>query len=144
MSKYEPLHTYLIRAKSDYIPMSFSDIENVLGFALPASSRRHRAWWSNNTSNNVMTEAWMKAGFETENVDMESRKLLFRRVNRAMNPSSMFNVFKKETAKTQNEDQSSTRRPLFGALKDQMVVLPNVDYTESLWDLSDYDYDLFA
>jgi hypothetical protein len=52
----------------------------VLGFTLPPSSRKHRGWWSNNPANNVMTRAWIDAGYQTEEVDIEHRKLVFRSV----------------------------------------------------------------
>jgi len=63
--------------------MSFSEIERVLGFRLPEKASGIRAWWSNNPSNNVMTKAWLAAGFITERVDMGSRRLVFRKSNAA-------------------------------------------------------------
>ena len=70
MSKYQPLENYLKNIKHDQIDIKFAEIEQLLGFHLPASSRDHRAWWSNNSSNNVMTHAWVNAGCVTESVDM--------------------------------------------------------------------------
>lgn len=58
--------------------MTFAQIERVVGRQLPAS-KHHRAWWSNNASNNVMTRAWLAAGFRTERVDVAGEKLVFRR-----------------------------------------------------------------
>src|SRR6185437_2618499 len=63
MSKYDPLLSYLSQSDGDTVPMGFSEIEQVLGFELPPSSRRQRAWWSNNPANNVMTRAWLDAGY---------------------------------------------------------------------------------
>jgi len=80
MSKYAPLAEYLSKQPYREIRCSFRDIEHVLGFKLPASARKHPAWWSNNTSNNVMTEAWMNAGFRTRAVDIEGERLTFERV----------------------------------------------------------------
>lgn len=59
--------------------MTFAEIERVLGFSLPEKASGIRAWWSNNPSNNVMTKAWLAAGYVTERVDMGSRRLVFRR-----------------------------------------------------------------
>jgi len=50
---------------------------------LPPKAQHHRAWWSNNASNNVMTKVWLEAGYESARVDMSARKLVFRRVARA-------------------------------------------------------------
>ena len=60
--------------------MSFDEIERVIRSKLPPSATQHRAWWSNNAQNNVMTKAWKDAGFESEDVDMKGRRVAFRRV----------------------------------------------------------------
>ena len=78
MSKYEPLGTFLRTQKYQSVPMTFAEIEKVLKFKLPAS-KRYPAWWSNNPSNNVMTQQWLDAGFQTESVDTQGEKLIFRR-----------------------------------------------------------------
>jgi hypothetical protein len=79
MSKYEPLEQFLKRQTSNEVPLTFAEIERILGFTLPKASGDHRAWWSNNPSNNVMTRAWLAAGYVSERVDMDSRRLVFRR-----------------------------------------------------------------
>ncbi len=82
MSKYAPLKDFLARASGSEVPMTFADIEKVTGHALPAS-KQYPAWWSNNPSNNVMTKAWLAAGFQTERVDTGNERLVFRRVKRS-------------------------------------------------------------
>jgi hypothetical protein len=77
MSKYAALKNHLHQAGLGQVRMSFRDIEHVLGFDLPSSARRHRAWWSNNASNNVMTHAWLDAGYVTEDVDMAGGQVTF-------------------------------------------------------------------
>ena len=79
MSKYEPLTQFLSANRTEEIPMTFAEIEKVVGFKLPEKASGIRAWWSNNPSNNVMTRAWLAAGYVTERVDMGSRRLVFRR-----------------------------------------------------------------
>lgn len=79
MSKYEPLNVFLKNQTRDHIPMTFAEIERVLNGRLPAS-KLHRAWWSNNPTNNVMTKEWLNAGYETESVDIAGEKLVFRKV----------------------------------------------------------------
>ncbi len=78
MSKYDPLQSFLRAQKFERVPMSFSDIERVLKVKLPPS-KLHRAWWSNNPTNNVMTKQWLDAGFETSEVDIENERLVFTR-----------------------------------------------------------------
>jgi hypothetical protein len=82
-SKYRPLTAYLQAQRGDRVPMSFADIERVIGAKLPPSADSHRAWWSNNPTNNVMTSAWLDAGFESERVDLSARQLTFRRARDA-------------------------------------------------------------
>jgi len=120
MSKYDPLEDYLKQRDDEQVPMGFSEIEHVLGFELPPSSRRQRAWWSNNPTNNVMTRAWLDAGYETTNVDMEAEKLVFKRNKSARQPRSA-----SSPART-----GPRRHPLFGALKGLMTIPEDLDLTE--------------
>lgn len=78
-SKYDPLHDFLARAEVDEAPMRFDEIEQVLGFGLPASARRHPAWWSNSHETNVAVNAWRSAGFRTSRVDLGGERLVFVR-----------------------------------------------------------------
>ena len=82
MPKYYPLEQFLKSRRTEEVPMTFAEIEKVIGRALPEKASGHRAWWSNNPSNNVMTKAWLAAGYQTERVDMASRRLVFRRIER--------------------------------------------------------------
>lgn len=118
MSKYDPLETWLEQAESESIPMGFSEIEHVLGFELPPSSRTQRAWWSNNASNNVMTRAWLDAGFETANVDMEGEKLTFKRVKA------------KAVKSLVDGPKAPCRHPAFGALKGLITIPDDLDLTQ--------------
>ena len=79
MSKYQPLTDHLRRSGENAVPMTFEDIERVIGAKLPPSAA-NRPWWSNNPTNNVMTRAWRAAGYESARVDMKNRALVFRRV----------------------------------------------------------------
>jgi hypothetical protein len=79
MSKYEPLEKFLARSASGELAMRFSEIEHIIGAELPPVAFKHRAWWSNNPSNSVITHAWLKAGYKTERVDMGAQRLVFRR-----------------------------------------------------------------
>jgi hypothetical protein len=90
VTKYEPLKTFLARNGTSEVPMRFAEIEQVIGAPLPPVAYKHRAWWSNNPSNSVITLAWLDAGYKTERVDMASQRLVFRRSpeHRITRPSS--------------------------------------------------------
>ena len=77
MSKYQPLTDYLRRSGAAVVPMTFEQVERLIGAKLPPTARK-RAWWSNNPTNNVMTKAWLAAGYESTRVDMTDGRLVFR------------------------------------------------------------------
>jgi hypothetical protein len=82
MSKYDPLKSFLATRQTQEVPMSFHDIEELIHAPLPPVAFKHRAWWSNNPSNSVITRAWLDAGYKTERVDMSGHKLVFRRAEK--------------------------------------------------------------
>lgn len=120
MGKYEPLGDFLRAQKLDEIRMTFREIERAIGTTLPANAPKYAAWWSNNPSNNPMTKVWLDAGFRTEQVDLEGRKLVFRRVgkSRVVEPPAP------------PDTRRGERHPMFGALKGLVVIPPGVDLTE--------------
>ncbi len=64
MGKYEPLGEFLRNQRTQEVPLTFNEIEKITGAKLPPKAQHHRAWWSNNSSNNVMTKVWLEAGYE--------------------------------------------------------------------------------
>lgn len=120
MSKYAPLGDYLRKQRARRVPMTFGEIERLIGARLP-NSQRYPAWWSNNPFNNVMTKVWREAGFMTEDVNVEARKLVFRKVD---SPGT------KGVASPGNEPKSLKKHPLIGALKGTIWIAPGTDLTE--------------
>src|SRR5215831_17921334 len=119
MSKYAPLGDFLRRQRSKMVPMTFEEIERIIGAKLP-NSQRYPAWWSNNPWNNVMTQIWLDAGFETEQVDVEGHKVVFRRV-RELSP---------EECEEGGPPDSPKRHPIIGCLKGTVKIAPGVDLTD--------------
>jgi hypothetical protein len=117
MSKYEPLTEFLRHQRAGEVRMSFEQIERVIGDKLPPVAQRHRAWWSNSPSNNVMTKAWLEAGFRSEQVDMSARKLVFRREKQAEHSTS-------------SPTMKPGRHPLFGWMKGTVRIAPGLDLTQ--------------
>jgi hypothetical protein len=117
MSKYEPLQKHLEQASLAQVPMTFAEIEAILGFSLPPSSRRYRAWWSNNALNSAITDAWLRAGYHSEQVDMQRRRLVFRRTEPRVVGTSMRAAPKPE------------RHPLLGCMKGTVTEAPGFDPT---------------
>jgi hypothetical protein len=122
MSKYDALGDYLKRQPGDRIPITFGEIEKITGVKLPASSR-YRAWWSNNDFNSVLTKVWIKAGFESEQVDMKARKLVFRRVRGAKA------IGGKGTGEVVQSDEKPFH-PAYGAMQGMVRIMPGTDLTQ--------------
>ena len=84
--KYTPLYRYLITRTSFCWRASFGEIETVLGFDLPASARRHPAWWANQDGGgHSHARAWREAGWKTREVDLKAETLVFERMGGVSN-----------------------------------------------------------
>jgi hypothetical protein len=117
MSKYSGLGEYLRRQHGDRVPMTFADIERIAGTKLPASAHKHRPWWSNNPDNSVMTKVWLDAGFESEQVNIAARKLVFRRVRKPRSAAAL-------------PHGEKPFHPLYGAMKGLVRVVPGTDLSQ--------------
>jgi hypothetical protein len=121
MGKYEPLTEFLKKQSTSEVRMSFAQVERIIGGKLPASAQHHRAWWSNNPNNSVMTKAWLEAGFRSEQVDMEGRTLTFRRAGpRAAGKAALIS----------DVSGSGKRHPLLGWMKGTITIAPGTDLTQ--------------
>lgn len=135
MGKYAPLNDFLSTQERDRIPMSFSEIEELLDRPLPAS-KQYPAWWSNNPSNNPMTREWLAAGFETESVNTSSERLVFRRVRRNQSPASdcsggVPGCMSAEPAPSVAPERRSTgRHPGFGFMRGLIRIETGFDITK--------------
>jgi len=83
MSKYDALTDALQNRPGSHWPVSFKEIEAVINASLPHSAYNYPAWWSNNPSKNVMTKAWLDAGWKTCDVDVPGQKVTFRKTGPA-------------------------------------------------------------
>ena len=122
MSKYAPLTGYLSSSGMDYIPMTFAEVEEVIGDNLPRSAFEYRPWWSNNPSNHVNATSWLRAGYKTADVDMAERKLAFRK-------ASADELTVGRNNKTSKDEGASPYSRIFGALKGTVTIAPGFDLT---------------
>ncbi len=132
MGQYDPLQKYLSRQSTAEVPMTFAEIEKVVGRDLPASAFKHRAWWSNNPSSSVITHAWLEAGYQTERVNMETRRLVFRR-----KPARVGLAPGKRGEGGVKRDGQALFDELYGCMEGSVTVAPGVDLTDptgEIWD----------
>lgn len=143
MSKYDPLADHLIESGQPVVPMTFEEIEGIIGTELPPSAFRHRPWWSNNPSNSVITDAWLRAGYKSADVDMPGRKLVFRKSAQNVSASEFPGSGPARGASTAAASEQAEAAPsnffqrIFGALNGTVTVKVDTDLTEPVgteWD----------
>lgn len=79
-SKYDPLRHRLEAERAEALLLRFSDVEALIGSPLPASARRHRTWWANETAGtHGHARSWLAAGWRTRHVDMKAESVEFVR-----------------------------------------------------------------
>lgn len=135
MSKYEPLRAFLRAQKHVEIPMRFAEIERVIDGKLPRSAYEHRPWWANEANGHVHARAWLEAGFETAQVDMEGKRLVFRRAGTRMKTG--FGEGQHMYAHEHPKDVKS--HPAVGSMKGLVTIAPGVDLNAPLH--SDQEWD---
>lgn len=135
VSKYTPLKMFFLNATMSEIPMTFEEVAGVVGDKLPPSAYEHRPWWANEAKGHVHAKAWLDAGFETAQVDMEAKKLVFKRVSDT--PASPYGGLADAPRAFEpalSGDKKPRRSPLFGALKGTFTIEPGWDLTKPAFD----------
>lgn len=77
MSKYRPLGDYFNALRTDSVTLTFTEIENMLGFELPDYTQTPAAWI--NDPQRPQAKQWLDAGFRRERVDFTRREVSFFR-----------------------------------------------------------------
>lgn len=107
MMKHESLPQFLLRQNGPSLRLSFEELEEILGFTLPENAYANAAWWSNDAGHSH-AGSWLLAGWLTSDVDLDARKVAFRR------------------------DPSATSKPVgdpFGCMAGTVTIMPGVDLT---------------
>lgn len=82
-SKYDALKQHLLDADRGPLTMSFSEVEDVLGFPLPKSARAGDGWWLDRSSSAAHSHAfaWLAAGRRVGLVDRAAAQVTFDAVS---------------------------------------------------------------
>jgi DNA-binding XRE family transcriptional regulator len=76
-TKYYALYEYLRGLEQNQpVKLSFDEVEQVAGLALPLSARASRAWWAN--SRTPQGQAWLEAGWLVDAVDTREAWVVMR------------------------------------------------------------------
>jgi hypothetical protein len=78
-SKYFALGEYLLAHSGDNIQLSFSDLEEILGFPLPKSALMYRTWWTNDRTHSHANNGWLSVGWRVSNINLENESVHFNR-----------------------------------------------------------------
>ena len=78
-TKYQPLADYLANSGKNHVTLTFSQIEEILGFTLAPSHRKYKENW-NNTGAIALSWGWILAGYESYDVDVKNEIANFRKI----------------------------------------------------------------
>jgi hypothetical protein len=79
--RYAPLHEYLVNRYADSVVLTFAQIEDLLGGALPDTARARHEWWTSTDSvaeKSSCSDAWLLAG-RTATPNLLARTVAFER-----------------------------------------------------------------
>jgi len=131
--KYDPLRGYLRQQTRSRVAMTFRQIEAVIGGPLPASARKHRPWWANDATGHAHANAWLEAGYRTEQVDMDGEKLVFVRAPDCVEKGMA------ESAPAYEPQDANAQHPMIGALKGLLWIDPTLDPTKPVLDPDEWE-----
>lgn len=79
---YQPLHEYLQNRHADMVVLTLEQIEDLLGFPLPAPARSDQSWWADTTASPTearSSDAWTLAN-RTARPNLWAQTVAFERV----------------------------------------------------------------
>lgn len=76
MSKYAPIEEHLSKQTEDHATLTYQEMEKLVGFELPSSAYKHRAWWSNGKKGG--SKFWLRVGWQVDFVKLGDH-VTFRR-----------------------------------------------------------------
>jgi hypothetical protein len=79
--KYASLHEYLANRFADNVVLTFGQLEDLLGCALPDSARVQQEWWTStqrDAGKSSCSDAWLMAG-RTARPNLLARTVAFER-----------------------------------------------------------------
>jgi len=79
--KYASLHTYLANRYAETVVLTFTQIEDLLGFALPDTARSRLEWWTTDVhpDSPPCSDAWTLAG-RSARANIMARTVTFERL----------------------------------------------------------------
>lgn len=79
VAKYNPLRDYLSTYRAAQLNMTFEHIEHIIESKLETAAYTFKSWWANDRRN-PQAIAWLDSGWEVDDVDLQRRGVVFKRV----------------------------------------------------------------
>jgi CBS domain-containing protein len=81
-SRYAALAIHLQNSPSseDLVKLTFAEIEEIIGDALPQSAYKHRAWWANDPIAHTQSQEWLNVGWRVSSVSFTTHTVSFVRI----------------------------------------------------------------
>lgn len=79
VARYNPLRDYLASYRATQLNLTFGYIESILKFELETAAYTFKSWWENDRRH-PQAIAWLEAGWEVAEVDMQREGVVFRKI----------------------------------------------------------------
>jgi hypothetical protein len=77
VARYNPLRDYLASYRAAQLNLTFGYIESILKFELEKAAYTFKSWWANDRKK-PQALAWLEAGWEVVDVDMQREGVVFK------------------------------------------------------------------
>jgi len=80
-SRYAALARYLqnLPVSRETEPLTFEQVEAIIGDRLPPNARQHRSWWANDSVRHVQSQQWLEAGWRVNRISIADQRVSFAR-----------------------------------------------------------------
>lgn len=77
--RHYPLKRYFAESTAASITLTFKQLEEIDGTPLPEAARSRANFWHPRSNANTIAEAWIQEGYRLEKLDMNKKKVTFKR-----------------------------------------------------------------
>lgn len=77
-SKYYPLYQRFSQIEAETFTLTIDEIESHVEGQLPATARAKAVWWANRSKGGYQSQAWIKAGYRVDQVDLAQQRIRFK------------------------------------------------------------------